>query len=1208
MSVIEISDSKRLVLPAISISEEQLSNFKNKCKLFAENLDTAVSNSENEEHIKNFINDFLRVSFYNDMRFSINTDGNIDSAIKENGVLLAIMEAKAPQNKAEMITPKHFNRKALHEVIYYYLERAIDTSKTKAMISTDCQIRRLIISDGYDWYLFDANDIHAITNGGIENRYFQFKKGQTPYSDTASFYEELRQRFDTIDIEEILPYIHFNIKECISKQSLLKNLYKVLSENYLIKNQVTVHYEPHKLNDRFYHELLYIMGLREIDSDNKKVVEIAPEIENSLSYQIIKLLTKKDTPDEQINTIVYELVITWTNRLLFIKLFEGQLISFNSDTPEFHILDNEKITNFEDLENLFFEVLGKKQREDTKFFNQFKEIPYLNSSLFEKQDVEIGRGDYHNGIMISELKNSAIKRFSRSVLGKKAKQNYNLLEYIIDFLNSYNFASDEANASDGTMREILDAAVLGLIFEKLNGYKDGSTYTPSEITEYLSKECLERTVIDKINSAMKWKCDNLTDIYNKIDTLEQRKKINDVINSITICDPAVGSGHFLVSALNQIIAIKKYIGVLFIYNSDKLLKNCEITVENDVLTVQYGDGTPFLYKRNDNQSREIQGTLFNEKRIIIENCLFGVDVNKNAVAICQLRLWIELLKNAYYENGVMETLPNIDINIKDGNSLIYYTNFAVGESTIKVNSNEDDIYDILKDYKKYVKAYKSCSDKKEKKHITTMISQIKYNIFYSRAQVRLDKVSLLFENTKTLEWAIEFPEAIDEKGRFVGFDIVIGNPPYIQLQSMHAEANKLQRMGYSTFARTGDIYCLFYELGHKLLKPNGILAFISSNKWLRAGYGENLRKFLAEKTNPIILIDFSGEKVFPSVTVDVNILIYQKSKNDYATMSCITKTSEWRNNLSDYVKQNAVDNRFDNSESWVILSPVEQSIKRKIEAIGTPLREWNVHIYRGILTGLNEAFIIDGKKKDELIAADPKSAEIIRPILRGRDIKRYSYDYADLYIIATFPSKHYDIENYPAVKNYLLTYGIERLEQTGKTYQVNGQSIKARKKTNNKWFETQDSISYSDDFSKQKIVWGNLCLSSQFAWVENDFFINAPSTMITNGSKYLLAMLNSRVIDWYIKKLGVTRNGGYFEYKPMFIEATPIPMPSQDIIDDLEQKVDRIMSIRKDGGNSTNIEDEIDDIVANMFNLSSEEIDYLFTNSSTNCISSSESE
>ena len=212
----------------------------------------------------------------------------------------------------------------------------------------------------------------------------------------------------------------------------------------------------------------------------------------------------------------------------------------------------------------------------------------------------------------------------------------------------------------------------------------------------------------------------------------------------------------------------------------------------------------------------------------------------------------------------------------------------------------------------------------------------------------------------------------------------------------------------------------------------------------------------------------------------------------------------------------------------MILSPVEQSIKRKIESIGTPLKDWNIKIYRGILTGYNEAFIIDRKKKDELISADPKSAEIIRPILRGRDIKRYGFDFADQYIIATFPSKNYNIDDYPAVKEYLLSFGIERLEQSGKQYTINGEIVKSRKKTNNKWFETQDSISYWDDFSKQKIVWGNLCLSAQYAWVEDEMYVNAPSPFITNANKYILALLNSKVVDWYIKMLGVSRNGGYY--------------------------------------------------------------------------------
>jgi len=247
------------------------------------------------------------------------------------------------------------------------------------------------------------------------------------------------------------------------------------------------------------------------------------------------------------------------------------------------------------------------------------------------------------------------------------------------------------------------------------------------------------------------------------------------------------------------------------------------------------------------------------------------------------------------------------------------------------------------------------------------------------------------------------------------------------------------------------------------------------------------------------------------------------------------------------VQQQAVECRFASSDSWVILSPIEQSIKQKIDTIGTPLKDWNINIYRGVLTGYNDAFIISTEKRNEILAncqtedERTRTAELIRLILRGRDIKRYAYNWAGLYLIATFPSRHYDIEMYPAVKQYLLTFGIEKLEQTGKAYIVNGEKIKARKKTNNKWFEIQDSISYWEDFSKPKIVWGNLNLTPNYALVENNSFINAPSSMIVPASKYLLAILNSKIADFYIKLLGVTRNGGYFEYKPMFIEQLPIP-------------------------------------------------------------------
>ena len=262
--------------------------------------------------------------------------------------------------------------------------------------------------------------------------------------------------------------------------------------------------------------------------------------------------------------------------------------------------------------------------------------------------------------------------------------------------------------------------------------------------------------------------------------------------------------------------------------------------------------------------------------------------------------------------------------------------------------------------------------------------------------------------------------------------------------------------------------------------------------------------------------------------------------------------------MSVFVKQTATPCAFTSSESWVILSPIEQSIKRKIESVGTPLKDWNIQINYGIKTGCNEAFIIDEVKRSEILAncrdavERKRTEQIIRPILRGRDIKRYAYEWAHLYIIATFPAKHLDIEDYPAVKQHLLSFGIERLEQTGKEHLINGEHIKSRKKSGNKWFETQDTIAYMDDFAKPKIVWGNLSLNASFAKAPSGMFINAPCVMITPFSDYLLAVLNSKLGDWYIRQLGVTRNGGYFEYKPMFVEQLPVPQTATFISNDAD--------------------------------------------------------
>jgi adenine-specific DNA-methyltransferase len=417
-----------------------------------------------------------------------------------------------------------------------------------------------------------------------------------------------------------------------------------------------------------------------------------------------------------------------------------------------------------------------------------------------------------------------------------------------------------------------------------------------------------------------------------------------------------------------------------------------------------------------------------------------------------------------------------------------------------------------------------------------------------------------------------------------GFDIVIGNPPYIQLQKALDDKRKFADLykdcGFAGFERTGDIYGLFYERGKQLLCPDGHLCYITSNKWLRANYGKSLRQFLAEHTRPRILIDFGGFKVFDSATVDTNILIFQNSApRAKQGLACSIKGDFHKgDSIAEYVAKQQIPLPPLSAESWIISDDAAQKLKAKIERIGTPLKDWDVSIYRGILTGFNDAFIISGAKKDELIAADPRSAEIIKPILRGRDIKRYKAEFADLWLIATHNGytdsqgnkiPRINIDHYPVIKQHLDRYWekVEKRADQGATpYNLR-------------------NCAYMEEFEKEKVVWGNLALNSQFAIAEQGVFINAPSTVITPSSRYLVAVLNSKLGDDYIRSLGVTRNGGYFEYKPMFIEKLPVPRISADQEKPFEHMARQVLEGKQNKDNTQGLESQIDLMVYKLYEL-----------------------
>ncbi len=1043
----------KLVLnnPAQSLGKHfiKLRPLRNEIELFKKNLIHLFENIdeiEREENQKNHVRDFLRESYYKNSN-EVNTKGSIDLVI-HNGktnkdTVGVIIEAKRPSNKFEMISENNMNTKSFHELVLYYLQERVEEK--------NIDIKYLIITNVYQWYIFEAADFEKIfyRNKSFLKHYEEWKNKQKSAADTYFFYNEIAKTFIEKSDERI-NCTFFDIRdfETIVKNNSLEDdkkllsLYKILSPHFLLKTPFVN--DSNSLNDKFYRELLYIMGLEEVKENNvliirRKETDRQPGslIENAIHilqtedalYRLPNKSSYGNTKEEQYFGVALSLCLTWINRILFLKLLEGQLITYHKGNKDYLFLNTKVICDFDELYKLFHQVLARDINERSSSVKvKYQLVPYLNSSLFEISELEAAT------IKINSLDDSSdIPLMNNSILAENYRkgEKINLLEYFFGFLDAYDFASEGGDEIAENNKTIINASVLGKVFEKINGYKDGSIFTPGFITMYMSRESLRRAVVQKFNDYFTKNeilvAQSFDDLYNRIDRIDI-KTANEIVNSLKICDPSVGSGHFLVSALNELIVIKSDLGILADKEGRRIRKKeYEISVENDELIILDENGNLFRYNYQNKESQRVQETIFNERKTIIEKCLFGVDINYNSVKICRLRLWIELLKSSYYKSPdfmELETLPNIDINIKHGDSLLsrYSLNANLGKALQKSKWT-------ITSYQLAINTYRNATNRDEKREMGRLIDSIK-NDFETEIKLndpritklaklkgelfemtnqgslfdkskkeqdawnkRIEKITKDIGNQESIiariqdnalyknafEWRFEFPEVLNEKGEFEGFDVIIGNPPYVQLQANGGGLAKLyENQGYETFARTGDIYCLFYEKGYHLLRPNGLLMFITSNKWMRAGYGEATRKFLSEKTNPLQLIDFAGQKVFDAATVDVNILLLSKQKNLGKTAACIVK-EKCTDNLSNYIIQHTTVCNFNRSDSWVILSVIEQRIKDKIERVGIPLKDWGIQINYGIKTGYNDAFIITGEKRKELIEKDPKSEEIIRP-------------------------------------------------------------------------------------------------------------------------------------------------------------------------------------------------------------------------------------
>ena len=1253
MAELTIAKSLNKAYRQVPVDRAAFDAFKAQLHNFYEQI--AVINTE--EKVKGDLMDFLKLTFYG-QRYKVSPNGKIDCAIHLGNNIQdpvgVIFEVKMPGNVSEMISREDLNRKALQEILLYYL-RERHTNK-------NIQLKQLIVTNIYEYFVFDAQEFERLfySNKKLIKRFEQFNDGALTSEKTDFFYKEIAAEF-IVKVLDQLTYTWFDIRKYktpldTGNDKRLIELFKFFSPEHLLKKRFQN--DSNSLNTKFYSELLYIIGLEEVveKDSNKHIITRRKEGERNQASILENAITILDSEDwldnvrerfsfgkdhqEQLFGVALALTIGWVNRVLFLKLLEAQLVKYHKGDKSYAFMSPSIIPDYDELNKLFFQVLAKRIADRPESINaKYGKVPYLNSSLFEVSPLE------RQTIRISSLDNSELPLFAGTVLKDGQKSRYAklpTLRYLLEFLDAYDFASEGAEEVQEQAKTLISASVLGLIFEKINGHKDGSVFTPGAITMYMSCEAIRQTIVRRFNEEMGWSCKDYEALKNK--DIEDYALANSVVDSLRICDPAVGSGHFLVSVLNELIRTKYDLGIL-IDGSGKRIKKQDysIDIENDELLVSDEDGNPVNYIPGNQESQRIQETLFNEKRKIIENCLFGVDLNPNAVNICRLRLWIELLKNAYYTKesdfAELETLPNIDINIKVGNSLLH--RFDLGQ----------DISEILRKnrisisaYRKAVSDYKNAHSKEEKRDLEDYLRQIKGNlrtqisrndpkvVSLNKLKGELDNLLApqLFEISKkeqaqrskqakelqtkitkiqaevdeirdnkifvgAFEWRIEFPEVLDEDGRFVGFDCVIGNPPYIQLQKMGADADALQKMNYETYERTGDIYCLFYEMGMKLLKPGALLSFITSNKWMRAGYGKALRKHLSSRYKPTLLIDFANNKIFDSATVLVNILSLEKSNNQGHTLSCSIEDGFDVSKLSDYVQTHIQVSSFRTDDTWSILSEIELSIKRKVEDAGVPLKDWDVEMYRGVLTGYNDAFIITSEKREEILshcandAERERTAEIIRPILRGRDIKRYGYEWADQYIIATFPSRHYNIEDYPALKEFLLSFGIERLEQTGKEYIIDGEKVKARKKTNNKWFETQDSISYWDEFSKPKIIYPNMTKFLPFVYDTSGLVTNQKCFIITGKRlAFLTAFLNSSLFKFCFADKFPELQGKTRELSKIFMDEIPVMEVSDD---DETHFVLLVEAIQKDISKEALL--EIDNAIFDLYQLTKEEREYV---------------
>jgi len=1206
MACLPKTPSKSLspALLKIKPGREQFEQFKIKLSGLVAQIND--SPNESEEHHKNHISDFLKYAFKFPAYF-INTNDRIDLVI-HNGksstdTVGVIIEAKRPSNQTEMPSQENINVKAMQELVLYYLRERI--------AANNLSVKHLAITNGYEWFIFDANVFEKAfaQNKALVKQFIEFEAGRLSGNTTDFFYKEIAK--PAIDKVVDVEFTHFDLREKSSNKSLIA-LFKLFSPGHLLK--LPFANDSNSLNKDFYSELLHIIGLIETKEGSKKLIQRKKEGERNRGSLLENAITKLDAQDrlrhldkpglfgdtkqEQLFNVGLELVITWINRILFLKLLEAQLITYHKGDMSYAFLNSQRIKSFDELDDLFFSVLARKPDEREEAIKQaFAKVPYLNSSLFEPTEIE-GKSLYI-GSLGGEI---TLPLYAVTVLkdsnGKRRAGEQNTLEYLFAFLDAYDFTSEGKGELKDDNKALINASVLGLIFEKINGYKDGSFFTPGFITMYMCRETLRRAVVQKFNAAKGWDCKDLDELEDKIDSgAEARAEANTLINSLKICDPAVGSGHFLVSALNELITIKSELGILQDLEG-KRLKNYSIAVINDELLVRDEEGDEFAYNPTNPESARIQKTLFHEKQTLIENCLFGVDINPNSVKICRLRLWIELLKNAYYNtDGQLETLPNIDINIKVGNSLI--SRFAL-DADLKAALKKSKLN--LPDYRKAVDTYRNASSKEQKREMEQLIAKIKNDfrseIFYHDPKAKklvqlgvelktlelpqtlleestkekkernqkLEKVKLQFNKLKAeveeiksnkiyenaFEWRFEFPEVLDDEGVFVGFDVVIGNPPY-GVAITGKERDHLT----SALGKVPDyeIYYLFINRGNQILCPNGKLAYITPNSILFNVYAQNYRVEMLDRWSIEEVLDCTELDIFADATVRNVVFRFSKDLTNcnlgYRETSNISSFQELISRPILHLEKSMAES---NIQNWGLIFKLPADILKLVGRIKNncvPLSKYFAETSQGLIpydkhTGQSAETI-----KNRIFHSVIKHDDVHKPWLYGEDVTRYS------------------------------------VKWNGKEY-VN----------------YCDGIANPRDpkfFRGERVLIREITNPVIYAGYTNDELYNDPAVIVILSNPggalslfSLLGILNSKLATFYHFNSSPKATKGTFP-KILVYDINNFPMPRElnnDHHSRIHDKVDQILTLKKQNPttDTSALESKIDQLVYELYDLTPEEI------------------